>query len=41
MVPYLILEKKLGPWAAIKQSRTITKGKISNLFALYLSIMLG
>lgn len=39
MVPYLILEKKLGPWKAIKQSRTITKWKISHLFAL--QVLLG
>lgn len=34
MVPFLILEKKIGPWTAIKESRKLTKGKISNLFAL-------
>jgi len=34
MVPYLIIEKKLGPRKAIKQSRSMTKWKISNLFAL-------
>ena len=39
MVPYLILEKKVGPWAAIKESRTLTRGKTSNLFGL--NILLG
>ncbi|AHB41123.1 Integral membrane protein [candidate division SR1 bacterium RAAC1_SR1_1] len=39
MVPYLILSKNLGPWEAIKQSRKLTKGKVSNLFAL--NVLLG
>lgn len=39
MVPYLILEKNLGPWESIKESRKITKDKVSNFFAL--NILLG
>lgn len=39
MVPYLILSKNLGPWEAIKQSRKLTKGRTSNLFAL--NVLLG
>lgn len=39
MVPYLILEKNIGPWKAIKESRKITKDKVSNLLAL--NILLG
>lgn len=39
MVPYLILEKNIGPWKAIKESRTMTKSVASNIFAL--NVLLG
>lgn len=34
MIPYLILEKNLGPWQAITHSWKMTKGFASNIFAL-------
>lgn len=39
MVSYIVIEKNIGPWAAIKQSWALTKWRISNLFAL--NILLG
>lgn len=34
MVPYIMLEKNIGPWTAIKESWYLTKDKAANLFAL-------